>query len=155
GAGQVWQRRVAVVGVSVALLALGGYFLKQSPYWPFRMKSVAVAGASEARTDTASGTTESGGETVAPARPIANTTVAAPATPARPAPGAAFTGVLERLKITGVLQGEPVRAIIDGRLVQAGDLVEVAREVRLVGLDVAGRQLIFEDRTTARASVRY
>lgn len=155
GTGEVWEGRLAVLVVSVSLLVLAGYFFKRSAYWPFRMKPVAVAGATEVQGDARASSDEGRGAPVASPQPVTQSTVAALATPERPAPGAEFTGVLQRLKITGVLQGEPVRAIIDGRLVQAGDLVEVAREVRLVGLDVAGRQLIFEDRTTARASVRY
>jgi len=74
---------------------------------------------------------------------------------ARPAPTEAFTSFVEGLKITSVMQGPPLRLIINGRRYQEGDSVSEKYGVRLAGLDLGNRSLIFEDRTTAQVKIRY
>lgn len=73
----------------------------------------------------------------------------------RPPPSPEFSRLVEGFKISGVLQGTPVVALVNGRKIRAGELVSIETNVRLVDADFAGRRLIFEDGTTARASVRY
>ncbi len=73
----------------------------------------------------------------------------------RPAPSPEFNRIVGGLKISGVLQGTPVVALVNGRKIRAGELVSVESDIRLVDADFAGRRLIFEDGTTARASARY
>lgn len=154
---KVWLGRAAVLGVAGAFLFLAwqGWQLRRqmpaaSPEAPVSASAVAAA-AGIAPFWTV--------EIVEPARePLRNASGArggASGGGGRPAPSREFTRFVEGLKITGVLQGNPVRAIVDGRVLLMGDLVEVSREVRLAGQDVANRRLIFEDRTGAQASARY
>lgn len=95
-----------------------------------------------------------------PSPAVAASTVAAPLpdhSPATPRPKAsiAFQAYVGALRITGVLQRERVRAVIDGRTVFAGDMVDAVLGVRLVGADLNGRLLWFEDATGAQLSLPY
>jgi hypothetical protein len=96
---------------------------------------------------------------VMPARVPANAApVTAPvevAEPRRPAASNAFQVFVESLRVTGVLQQTPVRAIIDGSTVFAGDVLEPAQGIRLIGADFEQRQLIFEDKTRAQVKTFY
>lgn len=92
--------------------------------------------------------------------------ILAPTTPRRPAPeedlsrfppptgrpvsaeaGAsrAFVAFVESVRISGVFEGNPARALINGRTVRAGGLVDAPLGVVFVGLDAANRQVIFRD----------
>ncbi len=104
-----------------------------------------------------------GSQTKAPVKaegtvPVAKAGVAASGESAaarRPAPSPAFQIFVESLKVSGVLQQTPVRAIIDGGTVFAGDVLEPTQGIRLVGADFEQRQLIFEDKTRAQVKVFY
>lgn len=105
---------------------------------------------------------------------------AAAATPASPAPAAApsasapgseanVPAVLERadpsaspefrtrvlgLRLSGVFAGEPARAMIDGRLVRAGEVIDERLGVRFDGLE-PGRRLRFRDASGAAVVRKY
>lgn len=90
--------------------------------------------------------------------PVKGATVAKEATatePRRPEPSKAFEVFVGSLKVSGVLRQTPVRAIIDGETVFAGDVLETGQGIRLVGADFEQRQLIFEDKTRAQVKVFY
>ena len=94
-------------------------------------------------------------------KPVATTPKAQVPTPAppdavrRPEPSRAFQVFVESLKVSGVLQQTPVRAIIDGGTVFAGDVLEPGQGIRLVGADFEQRQLVFEDKTRAQVKIFY
>lgn len=105
---------------------------------------------------------------------------AAAATPASPAPAAApsasapgseanVPAVLERadpgaslefrtrvlgLRLSGVFAGEPARAMIDGRLVRAGEVIDERLGIRFDGLE-PGRRLRFRDASGATVVRKY
>lgn len=83
--------------------------------------------------------------------PPANLSTSSP----RPRASIAFQAYVEALRITGVLQRERVRAVIDGRTVFAGDMVDAVLGVRLVSADLVSRLLWFEDATGAQLSLPY
>ncbi len=81
---------------------------------------------------------------------------AAPPPPVdRPPASIQFQAYVGGLRITGVLQRERVRALIDGRTVFAGDMVDAALGIRLTGADFVARQLVFEDATGAQIFLPY
>jgi hypothetical protein len=82
-------------------------------------------------------------------------TTPTPAPIVRPAPSEAFVVAVNALKISGVMQGSPFRAIVNGRRVEEGDFVNDKLAIRLVGLDHDARTLIFEDSTKAQAKLKY
>lgn len=77
------------------------------------------------------------------------------AAPSRPEPSKAFQVFVDSLKVSGVLQQTPVRAIIDGGTVFAGDMIEPTQGIRLVGANFEQRELIFEDKTRAQVKIFY
>ncbi len=83
-------------------------------------------------------------------------TAPVPPPPALPAgPTAAFAGWITEVKVNGVFQGQPVRALINGRLIGMGERASVTPDVRLVDADVARRVLVFEEAGGARLEARY
>lgn len=91
-------------------------------------------------------------EIVAPV--VAETSV--PAVVAGPVkPSAAFENYVAGLRVSGVLLGASPRALINGRTVYLGDVIDPVLGVRLVEVDGAARQLVFEDSTTANIRARY
>ena len=86
---------------------------------------------------------------------------APPPAPTRPEapkePSEALRAWGRSARISGVFEREQgrVRALVNGRLVMDGDLVDAALELRLVGASKAGRRLIFEERGGARLEVAY
>lgn len=104
----------------------------------------------------------------AAATPAAPSPAAAPAASA-PGPEASVPAVLERadpgasaefrarvtnLRLSGVFEGEPSRAMIDGRLVRAGEVIDERLGVRFDGLE-PGRRLRFRDATGATVVRKY
>ncbi len=81
--------------------------------------------------------------------------VVAPATAAAPAPNARFVRYAEALVVSGVFQGEPARALVDGRIIRSGDVIEPMLAVTFVGVDAPAKQLILEDKTGAQVRVKY
>ncbi len=94
----------------------------------------------------------------APTPQVTTTRRAEPAAPPpvdRPPASIQFQAYVGSLRITGVLQRERVRALIDGRTVFAGDMVDAALGIRLTGADFVARQLVFEDATGAQIFLPY
>jgi hypothetical protein len=58
-------------------------------------------------------------------------------------------------KISGVFQGTPSRAFINGRLVRAGETVDASLGVRFDSVDTATKNIVFKDANGAKVSRRY
>jgi hypothetical protein len=59
------------------------------------------------------------------------------------------------MTISGVFQGSPARAFVNGRLVRTGDELEPALGIKFVGVDAVTKYLIMEERTGAQLRVKY
>ncbi len=92
--------------------------------------------------------------TTAAAAPVAKATTPAGATGTARA-SAAFENYVAGLRVSGVSLGASPRALINGRLVQVGDLIDPTLGVRLVSVDGASRHLVFEDINSAKVTARY
>ncbi len=68
---------------------------------------------------------------------------------------AAFRSFVAEAKVTGVFQGSPARANINGRLVREGQSVDEGLAITFDGIDAEKRMLFFKDRTGGRVSKRY
>lgn len=94
-----------------------------------------------------------------PASPLSglaeSAAVAAPADNSPPLPSLRFVRYAEGLNISGVFQGKPARALLDGRVVREGDVIEPNFGVSFVGVDAARKQLIFQDTSGAEVRVKY
>ncbi|MDB6094923.1 MAG: hypothetical protein JWM32_2485 [Verrucomicrobia bacterium] len=58
-------------------------------------------------------------------------------------------------KISGVFQGSPSRAFINGRLIRAGETVDAGLAIRFETVDPATKTIIFKDSSGASVSRRY
>ena len=67
----------------------------------------------------------------------------------------AFLAFIANSKISGVFQGIPSRAFINGRMVRAGETVDVTLAILFERVDGDRRQLIFRDKTGATVSRKY
>jgi hypothetical protein len=67
----------------------------------------------------------------------------------------AFRSFVANAKINGVFQGSPPRAMINGRLARAGEVVETGLGVVFDGIDSDRKVLIFKDRSGAVVSRKY
>lgn len=67
----------------------------------------------------------------------------------------AFRSFITEAKVTGVYQGSPPRAFINGRLVRVGQMLDEGMAITFDGIDADNRMLLFEDRSGARVSKRY
>jgi hypothetical protein len=67
----------------------------------------------------------------------------------------AFRTFVTNLPISSVLQGEPPKAMINNRLVRAGELVDATLGVYFDSVDDERRQIVFKDRTGATVARRY
>jgi hypothetical protein len=67
----------------------------------------------------------------------------------------AFLTYVADAKVSGVFQGEPSRAFINGRLARSGTMVEEGLGITFVGVDAENRTLLFKDRSGARVTKRY
>lgn len=74
---------------------------------------------------------------------------------ATPEASPAFLTYVADAKVSGVFQGEPSRAFINGRLARSGTLVEEGLGITFVGVDAENRMLLFKDRSGARVTKRY
>lgn len=74
---------------------------------------------------------------------------------AAPEATAAFRAFVTNAKVSGVFQGTPARAVINGKLARAGDLVEEGLGIRFEGLDANRRNLVFKDKSGAAVSRRF
>jgi hypothetical protein len=75
--------------------------------------------------------------------------------PAPPAPSPRFVRYAESIRVSGVFQGSPSRALIDGRIVRAGDLLDPALGIKFVAVDADTKHLILEEPSGARMRVKY
>ncbi len=92
----------------------------------------------------------------APSASAAVPEVIVPAVLERADPGASLefrTRVLG-LRLSGVFEGEPPRAMIDGRLVRAGEVIDERLGIRFDGLE-PGRRLRFRDASGAAVVRKY
>ncbi len=72
-----------------------------------------------------------------------------------PPPSAAFKALIVNLRISGVFQGDPPRAFVNGRMVSAGEVFDTSLGVKFVGLDSSKKLLIFQDSTGATVPRRF
>ena len=98
-----------------------------------------------------------------PAKPetVQPTPATVPSAPPPPVPvvvpkaSNAFKAFVSEAKISGVFQGTPARALINGRTVRAGDLVNKELGVYFESIDVSTKMITFVDEAGARVSRRY
>lgn len=92
-------------------------------------------------------------ETPVPAEP------SVPAAPVPPPPppsaSARFVRYADSIRVSGVFQGTPARALVDGRIVRAGDLLEPALGIKFVAVDADTKHLILEEGSGAQLRVKY
>ena len=72
-----------------------------------------------------------------------------------PNASSAFRTFVASARISGVYQGTPQRAFINGRLVRAGEMVDSSLEIYFDGVDLENRSIIFKDSIGATVSRRY
>jgi hypothetical protein len=77
------------------------------------------------------------------------------ATPTSPEPSQRFVKWGSALKITGVFQGSPSRALIEGRLIREGEVIEPIMGVVFSGVDATNKQVILQDETGAQVRLKY
>ena len=82
---------------------------------------------------------------------VATTTVANISGNASPA----FSTWVANAKISGVFQGTPPRALINGRTVRLGQEVDIALGISFHALDAAAKTIVFRDQSGATGSRRY
>ena len=75
--------------------------------------------------------------------------------PPVPKASARFVRYAESIRVSGVFQGSPARALIDGRLVRQGEIVEPSLGVKFADIDVEAKQIILEDAAGAQVKVKY
>lgn len=66
-----------------------------------------------------------------------------------------FKQFVASAKVSGVYQGNPPRAFINGRLVHTGEMIDDVQEIYFDSIDVATRSLVFKDGRGATVSRRY
>ncbi len=76
-------------------------------------------------------------------------------TPPPPAASPRFVRYAEGLSVSGVFQGSPARALVDGRLIRAGEVIEPRLGVSFVGVDAETKHLILQDSTGAQLRIKY
>jgi hypothetical protein len=74
---------------------------------------------------------------------------------AAPEASAPFRTFVANAKVSGVFQGPPTRAMINGRLIRSGELVDPGLGITFTGVDSTRRQLIFQDKSGATVSRRF
>jgi hypothetical protein len=68
---------------------------------------------------------------------------------------AAFRSFVANAKVSGVFQGDPPRAFINGRLARVGEVIEPALGIVFNGVDSRRTQLLFKDKTGATVARKY
>lgn len=96
----------------------------------------------------------------APATTTSVTTVApglAATMPVEAAPEASpeFRAFVTNARISGIFQGNPARAVINGKLSRAGEVVDSGLGITFEGLDAGRKSLVFKDRSGATVSRRF
>ena len=72
-----------------------------------------------------------------------------------PDANAAFRTFVANAKISGVFQGSPPRAFINGRLIRAGETIDAALGIRFESVDQSTKNIIFKDTSGATVSRHY
>jgi len=94
-------------------------------------------------------TTATSVTTVAPGLSATTTVEAAPeASPE-------FRAFVVNARLSGVFQGNPARAVLNGRLIRAGEVVDAGLGITFDGLDSERRNLVFKDQAGATVARRY
>ncbi len=75
--------------------------------------------------------------------------------PKLPEAGPEFRHFAETLKISGTFQGNPAKAILNGKLFRAGETLEPTLGIVFTDLDAAKRKLLLRDSTGAELRVKY
>jgi len=75
--------------------------------------------------------------------------------PAAPPPSVAFRTFVSNLRVSGVFQGEPGRALLNGKTIRVGDVADNTLGIRLVRLDPERKMLYFEDNAGSTMQRRY
>ncbi len=73
----------------------------------------------------------------------------------RPVPGPGFVQFAEGLRVNSVVQGSPVRAILNGRMVRVGEELNPELAVTLADVDLARKFVLLRDRSGAELRVTY
>lgn len=68
---------------------------------------------------------------------------------------AEFRSFVALMKVSGVFQGSPARAFINGRLARAGEIVEANLGITFSSVDPERRQLVFKDKSGAIVTRKY
>lgn len=74
---------------------------------------------------------------------------------AAPEASPAFRSFIASVRVSGVFQGTPARAVINGKLTQQGDTVDSLLGITFEGVDTERRMLVFKDKSGATASRKY
>jgi hypothetical protein len=72
-----------------------------------------------------------------------------------PKPRPEFIKFVESLKVSGVLQGNPAKAMISGRMFRVGAVIDPELGVSFVGVDSVQKFLILRDKTGAELHLTY
>jgi hypothetical protein len=150
-----WGRIGITAAALLAMVAGADFVLRRGWFFPPTLSPQASADATAPLDGGKFGGPMPADPTMALETPSIVAPAAKPAAAESPAPSPEFSGVVAGLKISGVVQGTPVVALVNGRKIRSGELLSIDSDIRLVGADFAERRLIFEDGTTARASVGY
>lgn len=145
------------------IVGLGGgvyLFLRASEVpEPVLVRRAVIPAAPAAPVDGAPGKASSGGDSFArsgiaplppppqPPPPLSDKPKTAAAKPVPAVASVAFRAWVQSVRITGVVGGESPRAIINGRLVRPGDIVDASAGVVFDALDMDEKQLVFRDQT--------
>lgn len=68
---------------------------------------------------------------------------------------AEFRSFVANAKVSGVFQGAPSRAFINGRMIRTGETVDATLGIVFEGVDATKRHLLFKDKTGAIVARRY
>jgi hypothetical protein len=90
-----------------------------------------------------------------PVGPVPASPPLAPADLPPPEPSAAFLAWVSDLSVTGVFQGSPARALINGRTVREGEEIDAALGIVFDGVNPDDKVLIFREPSGATVGRRY
>lgn len=154
------QRRGLLLFALVLLVAFGD-ISRRKQWGPFAPDVSAPAASATTAPAGSAAASPSAAPTAGQAKSSASASASAAAAP-RLAPvvrgqaSPAFTSFASKLKISGVFQGQRMRAMINDRVIYAGDWIDFELGVRLVGADYERRCLIIEEGASgSRLEVRY
>ena len=82
-------------------------------------------------------------------------TITTDAVEAMPDASSAFRAFVANAKISGVFQGNPPRAFINGRLIRAGETIDSSLGIRFESVDQQEKNIVFKDTSGATVSRHY